>query len=146
MIEKRELHRLTYLFKTCGPLFIALGDEIRQKIIVDIGDSGENGINVASLTAKSHLSRPAVSHHLKVLKDCGLVATKKIGTQIFYTLSLGKNVEQMEKLLSSINSSGSILEDNWLLASILISAFFSLSASFNDLVITIKLSFISHVQ
>ncbi len=104
MIEKRELHRLTYLFKTCGPLFIALGDEIRQKIIVDIGDSGENGINVASLTAKSHLSRPAVSHHLKVLKDCGLVATKKIGTQIFYTLSLGKNVEQMEKLLSSIQS------------------------------------------
>ena len=61
------------MFNSCSPLFIALGDEVRQKLVLDIVDAGAEGINVKNLSAKSRLSRPAISHHLKVLKDSGLI-------------------------------------------------------------------------
>ena len=110
MIDKEALHRIHLLFNTCAPLFIALGDEVRQKLILDIADGGEDGINVTNLSAKSKLSRPAISHHLKVLKDAGLIKPLKIGTQIFYQLNLSENfktiselINSMEHILSKIN-------------------------------------------
>ena len=104
MIDKKELRRLSMRFKACGPIFIALGDEIRQKLILDIGNAGTEGVNVNALASNSHLSRPAISHHLKILKDAGLISAQKNGTQVFYKLSLNKNVEHMEKLLSSMQT------------------------------------------
>ena len=102
IIDKRELHRLNLMFKACGPLFIALGDETRQKLVMDIADAGAEEMNVTNLAAKTHLSRPAISHHLKVLKDCGLVKSVKNGTQIFYRLNLKDNLEELSELISSI--------------------------------------------
>ena len=102
MIDKEALHRIHLLFNTCAPLFIALGDEVRQKLILDIADGGEEGINVTNLSAKSKLSRPAISHHLKVLKDCGLIKPVKEGTQIFYQLTLEKNLDEAAELVRSI--------------------------------------------
>lgn len=94
------------LFNTCAPLFIALGDEVRQKLILDIADSlvdnPDGGINVTDLSAKSKLSRPAISHHLKVLKDSGLIKPVKKGTQIFYQLTLDKNLNEAAELVQSI--------------------------------------------
>ena len=79
---------------------------MRQKLILDIADSiadnGEDGINVTNLSAKSKLSRPAISHHLKVLKDCGLVKPVKKGTQIFYQLTLDKSLGEAADLVQSI--------------------------------------------
>lgn len=92
------------MFKSCGPLFIALGDEVRQKLILDIADAEQDGVNVTKLSQKSHLSRPAISHHLKVLKDCGLIKPIKIGTQIFYQLDLKENLTQAADLIQSIQS------------------------------------------
>lgn len=90
------------MFHSCAPLFIALGDEIRQQLIMEIADAGVEGINVSNLTSKTHLSRPAISHHLKVLKDCGLIQPKKTGTQIFYQLNLKENLEDVNELITSI--------------------------------------------
>jgi Predicted transcriptional regulators len=102
MIPKEELHHAREILHSCLPLFIALGDEIRQQLIIDIAEAGKDGINVTDLTDKSHLSRPAISHHLKVLKDMGLIAPQKIGTQIFYKLALNKNIETLEEFIDSI--------------------------------------------
>ena len=102
MIDKKELRHIHTMFHSCAPLFIALGDEIRQQLIMEIADAGTDGINVSNLTSKTHLSRPAISHHLKVLKDCGLIQPKKIGTQIFYQLNLKDNLEDVNELVSSI--------------------------------------------
>ncbi len=52
MIDKEALHRIHLLFNTCAPLFIALGDEVRRKLILDIADGGEEGIIVTHLSAK----------------------------------------------------------------------------------------------
>ena len=60
-------------FKELQPAFVALGDETRQQIITALLLSDHNGIRVGEITSKTHLSRPAVSHHLKTLKDAGIV-------------------------------------------------------------------------
>ena len=102
---KSDWHRVKLLFNSCGPLFIALGDEVRQQLVLDIAEgqaSSEDGINVTDLSAKSRLSRPAISHHLKVLKDYGIVRPRKVGTQIFYTLCLEKKLDEVAELVRSI--------------------------------------------
>lgn len=103
MITKEELHRTREILHSCLPLFIALGDEFRQHLIIEIAAAGEKGINVTDLAENSKLSRPAISHHLKVLKDMGMIAPEKIGTQIFYKLALHKDLEKLSDFINSIN-------------------------------------------
>ena len=103
MITKEELHRTRQILHECLPLFIALGDEFRQQLIVDIAAAGEKGINVTDLAENARLSRPAISHHLKVLKDMGMISARKVGTQIFYKLALHKDLENVSEFVNSIN-------------------------------------------
>ena len=46
----------------------------------------EGGARVGTITEKTHLSRPAVSHHIKILKDAGVVEMRKEGTKNYYYL------------------------------------------------------------
>ncbi|MBQ0039014.1 MAG: winged helix-turn-helix transcriptional regulator [Treponema sp.] len=100
-ISENDRNLLHELFNKCGPLFIALGDEVRQKLILDILDAGEGGINVMTLAAGSKLSRPAISHHLKILKDSGVLAAEKEGTQVFYRIAVHKKFAEVESLIQS---------------------------------------------
>ena len=90
-------------FKLCSPIFIALGDLTRQKLCMDLAVAEEEGLNVAQLAGQSILSRPAVSHHLKVLKDCGIVEPLKKGTQIFYRLRLKENLAHIKQFIDMID-------------------------------------------
>ena len=71
---------------------------------MDIAEAGNEGINVSNLSAKSNLSRPAISHHLKVLKDAGLIRPLKVGTQIFYQLNLTENFKTIHELIKSMEN------------------------------------------
>jgi len=67
---------------------IALGDEKRQAIIIKLLENvGCAGLQVRQLMEATQLSRPAVSHHLKVLKDAQIVAYRREGTKNFYYLT-----------------------------------------------------------
>lgn len=103
MVDKAKIERAQKQFKDCSALFVALGDVTRQKICLDLTEAGEEGINVAQLTGKSLLSRPAISHHLKVLKDCGLVEPLKKGTQIFYRIRLKENFSVVKQLIQTLD-------------------------------------------
>lgn len=79
--------RMQYIaegFKKLQNSFIALGDATRQQIIMALLLSDYNGIRVGEITTKTHLSRPAVSHHLKMLKDAGIVSMRRVGTKNYY--------------------------------------------------------------
>ena len=102
MIDPEKLEKAEEEFKVCSPLFLALGDENRQKVCLDLAAAGAEGINVADLSAKSTLSRPAISHHLKILKDAGIVEPVKKGTQIFYRLRLKSAFFQVKALINTI--------------------------------------------
>lgn len=88
-------------FEACMPLFIALGDEVRLGIVSALTSSGlvdREGLNVNEITQKTNLSRPAISHHLKILKDAGLVASRQEGTANFYYLTIEEPTERLMNL------------------------------------------------
>jgi ArsR family transcriptional regulator len=60
---------------------VALGDPIRQQIVLLLS---RERLNVIQLTGRVHLSRPAVSHQLKVLADAGLLVQERLGREHVY--------------------------------------------------------------
>ena len=61
----------------------ALADETRQKIMALCCCEM---ISVNDIVEKLDVAQPTVSHHLKILKDAGLVRSERRGKQILYTL------------------------------------------------------------
>ncbi|MEQ7049778.1 metalloregulator ArsR/SmtB family transcription factor [Paenibacillaceae sp. P-4] len=84
-------------FRTCIPFFQLLVDPHRQDIILWLSEQGP--MSVGEITAQSTLSRPAISHHLKLLRDQGLVTMEKIGTERYYSVTLDTAVDSLKKLL-----------------------------------------------
>ena len=99
-------------FKACRKLLIAVGDEQRQYLISQML-SGCCGMRVVEIAEKSNLSRPAISHHMQILKDAGLVSAEKVGTKIFYKLNLNiPEVKYLEKLLQDMKALAKEQEGN----------------------------------
>jgi DNA-binding transcriptional ArsR family regulator len=106
-MEKQEgLKKLVQEFSECQKVLTAIGDDTRQSIIIALIEYGcEKGIRVGEITQKTHLSRPAVSHHLKVLKEANIIGLNRVGTKNYYFLN-GKNsaIFKMKQLLDNIES------------------------------------------
>ncbi len=69
--------------KILSPFFKALGEEMRLKIV---GMLLPGELCVCELMDELGLSQPAVSHHMKVLKQAGLVRDRREGKWIHYSL------------------------------------------------------------
>jgi DNA-binding transcriptional ArsR family regulator len=61
----------------------ALGDPVRQQIVLALS---REELNVGELTERFPISRPAMSHHLKVLSDAGLLVQERRGRERIYRL------------------------------------------------------------
>ena len=66
-------------------IFKALGDETRLKIIKIIAATG-NQLCVGMIAHKLGVSQPAVSQHLKILKNAGLVTAERNGSHFHYRI------------------------------------------------------------
>lgn len=64
--------------------FHALGDPVRLRLLSMIAAGGAAGACVCDLIEPSGRSQPTVSHHLKVLREAGLVTSEKRGTWAWY--------------------------------------------------------------
>jgi ArsR family transcriptional regulator, arsenate/arsenite/antimonite-responsive transcriptional repressor len=64
--------------------FKALADPTRVAIVNRL--AGADEVCVCELVAETRLSQPTVSHHLRVLRDAGLVAASRRGTWAYYRL------------------------------------------------------------
>lgn len=90
MIAQSEILALLTEFKGSQKMLSAIGDEARQHIIIQMlasNHSGEarcGGMRVGEIAALSSLSRPAISHHLQILKDAGLLKMRREGTRNYY--------------------------------------------------------------
>ncbi len=78
---------LAVKFKRCQDIFIALGDITRQKIMLILLANKKTGMRVNDIAEQTPLSRPAVSHHLKILKNANIVAVNRIGTKNYYHIN-----------------------------------------------------------
>jgi DNA-binding transcriptional ArsR family regulator len=67
-----------------APLFAALGDPTRLSLVIKLSKGGERSI--ATLATGSGLSRQAVTKHLHVLANAGLVTAAKTGRETRFTL------------------------------------------------------------
>lgn len=103
MKENNNVEEILELFSECIPLFTVLSDELRQNIVMILAED-EDGLNVNMITEKMPLSRPAISHHLKILKQAGIVDCEKKGTENFYFLTLKESIKKFKELISSIES------------------------------------------
>ena len=100
-VRNTQNTRNTAKFKECRKAISAMGDETRQLILITLLESDFNGIRVGEITEKTHLSRPAVSHHLKILKEAEIVNVRREGTKNYYYLDSKKS--QWKSLTELIN-------------------------------------------
>lgn len=91
---------------------LAIGDETRQHIILALMDAQCSvGMRVGEITEKTHLSRPAVSHHLKILKDAEIISLRKEGTMNFYTINIHGGLQDIISLASDIKAYSDYLRE-----------------------------------
>jgi ArsR family transcriptional regulator len=80
-LPARDQQRLLAAFK-------GLADPTRLEILRLVG--GQSGpVCVCDIVDRFDLAQPTISHHLKVLREAGLLRTSKIGIWAFYELEPG---------------------------------------------------------
>lgn len=99
----QDIEHLRAGFQSCQKIFTALGDENRQRLLCIMLGGECSGSRVVDIAEKTNLSRPAVSHHMQILKNAGIVKTRKEGTHVYYYLDPDeKEIEKMIDLFSDI--------------------------------------------
>lgn len=88
------------IFQTCIPLFQVLSDNHRQSILLMLSEKGHMTVN--EITEHSSLSRPAISHHLKLLLEKGFITVEQKGTQRYYSASLHASVDLLKQLVAAL--------------------------------------------
>lgn len=109
--EKEVAEKMTALAKeltACRSAFLAIGDENRQHILIVLLEN-YGGMRVGEITKRTNLSRPAVSHHLKILKNAGIVSMFKKGTMNFYHVDA--NESQWAQIASLVNNINELVQD-----------------------------------
>ena len=80
--------------RDAAPLFAALGDETRLQLVVRLASGGPGSIT--RLSANSKVSRQAISKHLDVLSDAGLVHSTWRGRERVWDLAPNRLAEANE--------------------------------------------------
>ncbi|MBM7543876.1 ArsR/SmtB family transcription factor [Periweissella beninensis] len=88
------------ILQQSAPIFAMLQDENRQQILLMLCQTGPQ--SVKQITDKMKLSRPAVSHHLKLLLDQNLVSVKKNGTERKYAVTLQPAIVLLKQLTQAL--------------------------------------------
>jgi DNA-binding transcriptional ArsR family regulator len=72
--------------KSSVPLFAALGDKTRLRLVARLCDAGP--LSITRLTAGSKLTRQAITKHLRVMQAAGLVCSARHGRESVWQLDL----------------------------------------------------------
>lgn len=67
-----------------APAFKALGDPVRLQLMSMIASAEGGEACVCDLTPAFDLTGPTISHHLKTLREAGLVDAERRGTWVYY--------------------------------------------------------------
>jgi DNA-binding transcriptional ArsR family regulator len=81
-MKRNYLQAIPKEWRNISRAFTALGDEHRQRILLTF-EPGER-LNVGQIVEVSTLSRSAVSHHLKLLRESGVLQSEKQGKEVYF--------------------------------------------------------------
>jgi len=92
-IDEATAARLAQMFK-------ALADPVRLRLVSLIGAHQGGEVCVCELTEAFELTQPTISHHLKVLREAGIIDSERRGTWVYYRLEPAA-LERMGALLTA---------------------------------------------
>jgi DNA-binding transcriptional ArsR family regulator len=84
-----------------APVFSALGDETRLRIVARLCDQGP--LSIARLCVGNNVTRQAITKHLHALADAGLVRDRRSGRECIWELE-PRRIEQARRYLDSISA------------------------------------------
>jgi DNA-binding transcriptional ArsR family regulator len=84
-----------------APVFAALGDETRLALVSRLGSSGP--LSITRLTDGSKVTRQAITKHLEILSQAGLVRDERRGRERLWMFE-GERLEQARRCLEQISS------------------------------------------
>ena len=99
-MNKDYMRSIPRPWRNIAKVYTALGDEHRQRILLTF-ERGER-LNVGQIVEVSTLSRTAVSHHLRVLREAGVLSSEKHGKEVFFWINKGFLVESMETVVDYV--------------------------------------------
>lgn len=88
------------LFRKNATLFTALGDTHRQNLLLVMSDGKPKCVK--EIAEHIQLSRPAVSHHIKILKEAKLLKEYREGRRTYYIPSYHSHITPLKALLESL--------------------------------------------
>jgi len=90
-------------WRDIAKVFVAMGDTHRQRILLTF--EREERLNVGQIADVSTLSRSAVSHHLKIMREAGVLGSEKIGKEVWFWV-------ERDALLAALRDVGDYLEEH----------------------------------
>ena len=95
-MKRNYMRAIPREWRVLAKVFVALGDEHRQRILLSF-EKGER-LTVGQIAQVATLSRPAVSHHLKILREAGVLEAERSGREVY----LRVNRELLEETLATV--------------------------------------------
>ena len=99
-MHRNYMRSLPKEWRSMAKVFVALGDEHRQRILLTF-EKGER-LTVGQISLVSTLSRPAVSHHLKILRAAGILEAKKSGKEVYLHVNKALLEESLRAVLDYV--------------------------------------------
>lgn len=97
-MTKEEIYSLEENFSETGSILEALSSRIRQDIILELAKCYPEGLRICEINKKKCITRPTMSHHMKMLCKAHLICYYKKGTKNYYYLKIDS--DKISKLLN----------------------------------------------
>lgn len=87
-------------------MFKALGDPVRLRLMSVVASHANGEACVCDISGSFDLSQPTISHHLKVLREVGLLQCERRGTWVYYWV-VPSALQQLSAVLGSVDLTAS---------------------------------------
>ncbi|GAA1481329.1 metalloregulator ArsR/SmtB family transcription factor [Gordonia sinesedis] len=84
-----------------APLLKALADPVRLRLLSEVAAHPGGEACVCDISGPFDLSQPTISHHLKVLREAGLVTSERRATWVYYRVNIAA-LQQLSCLIDSL--------------------------------------------
>lgn len=98
---QEEIQNLSSEIQLSKTILTALGDSMRLYMILAMMEYDDcNGMRVVEIAEKVRLSRTAASHHIKILKNAGILKMRREGTKNYYYFDA--DMESLDRLINML--------------------------------------------